>query len=360
MGRPRMNVALPRYCSSFADRHGKQRVRFRRTGWTTTYAQHEPGTPEFTQEYRSWETAGQLVVGQGRAAPGTWDDLITRFYASPRFTKKAPRTQIVYRGEIERFRAQYGSRRVATMTARHVDTIITNMQDRPSAANNLKKRLGQLFKFAVLLGWRTDNPAAVVLALPTRKGGFKTWQEEQIAQFEARHPVGTSARLAFDLALYTAQRRSDVCVMGPQHVSNGKITVKQLKTGKTLRIPLHPNLARSIEATPTGHLAFIVSSRGAPRTKDSFGNWFRAQCNAAALQGYAMHGLRKAASRRMAEIGLSNQLIKSITGHSSDAEVARYTRDAEQERMAELAMQDLARVAERDLATHTRNGGKQP
>lgn len=360
MGRPRMNAALPRYCSAFKDRHGKQRVRFRRTGWVTAYAQNEPGTPEFTQEYRAWEKSGQIVVGEGRAAPGTWDDLIARFYKSSRFTQRGERTQRVYRGEIERFRKLYGSRRVATMTARHIDAIMSNMQDRPSAANNLKKRLGQLFKYAQVLGWRTDNPAAVISALKTPKGGFKTWQEEHIAQFEAKHPIGTTARLAFDLALYTAQRRSDVCVMGPQHVSGGKITVKQLKTGKTLRIPLHPNLARSIEATPTGHLAFIVSSRGAPRPKDSFGNWFRAQCDAAGLRGYAMHGLRKAASRRMAEIGLSNQLIKSITGHSSDAEVARYTRDAEQERMAELAMNDLARLANPDLATHSQNGGKQP
>ena len=61
------------------------------------------------------------------------------------------------------------------------------------------------------------------------------------------------------------------------------------------------------------------------------------QCRKAGLEGYSMHGLRKAASRRMAELGLSNQLIKSITGHTSDSEVARYTREAEQERMAEAA-----------------------
>ena len=355
-----MNVALPRYCSAFRDRHGKTRVRFRRTGWQTLYAQHEPGTPEFTQEYYAWEREGRIKAGGGRAVPGTWDDLIARFYASEAFKSKADETQRSYRGELERFRVDYGERRVATMTARHVNTLMQRMQDRPSAANNLKKRLGQLFKLAIILGWRTDNPATVISSLATRTGGYKTWQEEQIAAYEAHHPIGTPARLAFDLALYTAQRRSDVCFMGPQHVSQGKITVKQLKTGKTLRIPLHPRLSASIEATPTGHLAFIVSNRGAPRTKESFGTWFAKQCAAAGLKGYSMHGLRKAASRRMAEQGLSNQLIKSITGHSSDNEVARYTRDAEQERMAEIAVHGLARVAGSDLATQRKNGGNQP
>lgn len=360
MGRPRVNTTLPRYCSAFTDRHGKQRVRFRRTGWRTCYAQAEPGTPEFTQEYREWETAGKIKAGGDRAIPGSWDDLVARYYRSESFRSKSKSTQQTYRGEIERFRKVYGARRVATMTARHVNTLMQQMQDRPTAANNLRKRLGQLFNLAIILGWRTDNPARVVSALKTRKGGFKTWQEPQIAAYEAKHPIGTPARLAFDLALYTAQRRSDVCFMGPQHVKDGKITVKQLKTGKTLKIPLHPALSQSIAATPVGHLAFIVSGRGAPYTKESFGNWFGDQCEKAGLKGYSMHGLRKAASRRMAELGLSNQLIKSITGHSSDSEVARYTRDAEQERMAELAMQSLAKPLAADLATRSKNGGKQP
>lgn len=362
MGRPRMNPALPRYCSAFTDRHGKQRIRFRRTGWQTRYAQAEPGTPEFTQEYRTWEREARIQSGADRVTPGSWDDLIARFYRSDKFRSKAAETQRSYRGELERFRAKYGSRRVATMTARHIDTIMQQMQDTPSAANNLKKRLGQLFDMAIILGWRTDNPTRVVSSLATRKGGFKTWQEEQIAAYEARHPVGTPARLAFDLALYTAQRRSDVCLMGPQHVKDGKITVKQLKTGKTLKIPLHPRLSASIAATPTGHLAFIVSNRNAPRTKESFGNWFAEQCAEAGLKGYSMHGLRKAASRRMAELGLSNQLIKSITGHTSDNEVARYTRDAEQERMAELAMESMGEwltASATDLASHAQEYGKQ-
>jgi hypothetical protein len=44
----------------------------------------------------------------------------------------------------------------------------------------------------------------------------------------------------------------------------------------------------------------------------------------------------------MAEAGLSNQLIKAITGHTSDSEVARYTREAEQVTMARKAIADLA------------------
>jgi integrase len=343
MGRPRtVNRALPKYASAFTDNRGKRRVRLRRTGYPTLYVEAPLDSPEFTVEYNRWLENGKAVVGKDRHAPGTFDDLISRFYQSKDWTALKKTTQVTYRGELERFRATYGERHATTIQARHIATLLGKMSATPSAANNLKKRLGQLFDFAIVLGWRTDNPARPVKALRTPKGGFQTWQEEQIAAFEANYAVGTQARLLFDLALYTAQRRSDLTVMGPQHVEAGRIRVRQLKTDKTLLIPLHPALARSIAATPTGHLAFITSNRGAPYTKESLGNWFRDRCDEADLQGFSLHGLRKAASRRMAEIGLSNQLIKAITGHVTDSEVSRYTRDAEQQRMADLAMESLA------------------
>lgn len=356
MGRPRVNAELPRYASAFRDRHGKQRVRLRRTGWESRYAEAEPGTAEFTEEYNTWLKGGKIQVGKDRAAPGSFDDLITRYYRSPMFTDLKPSTQGTYRGELERFRSKYGSRPVATMTARNVAKLMENMGETKSAANNLKKRLSQLFDFAILLGLRRDNPAKPVKGYRIRNGGFKTWQEEQIEAFEAAYAIGTRERLAFDLALYTAQRRSDICGMGPQHIEAGRIRVKQLKTSKTLMIPIHPKLAQSIAASKTGHLAFIVSGRGAPYTKESFGMWFGEACKAIGITGYRLHGLRKAASRRMAELGLSNQLIKSITGHTSDSEVARYTRDAEQERMADLAMGILANRENPDLANRAENG----
>jgi integrase len=70
--------------------------------------------------------------------------------------------------------------------------------------------------------------------------------------------------------------------------------------------------------------------------------WFMRSVRAAGLTGYPLHGLRKAAARRMAEAGLTNQQIKSITGHTTDSEVARYTREAEQVLIADRAMDILA------------------
>jgi integrase len=62
------------------------------------------------------------------------------------------------------------------------------------------------------------------------------------------------------------------------------------------------------------------------------------QCERGGLKGLSAHGLRKAACRRLAEAGCSANEIAAISGHASLREVERYTRAADQERMARNAM----------------------
>jgi integrase len=77
--------------------------------------------------------------------------------------------------------------------------------------------------------------------------GFRTCTEADIAAFEAVHSVGTRARPALALLLYTAQRRSDVVRLGRQHVRDGVIQVRQQKMGVVFTIPVHPVLAAILE-----------------------------------------------------------------------------------------------------------------
>lgn len=360
MGRPRLNTALPQYASEFTDRHDRTRVRLRKTGWKTLYVYAPVGTPEFTEIYHAWLKQRPIPVASNNVEPRTFDDLILRYYSSMNWKSITnERTKRVYRGEIERFRIKYGERQVSGMTAARLSKLMAGMADTPSAANNLKKRLAQLFDFAIMLGWQTNNPAKAVKSFKIKGDGITAWEEAQIDQFVKTHPIGTKPHLALALLLYTAQRRSDVVVMGRQHIEGDGIRVKQLKTGKSLLIPVHPKLWDAIEACPSGNMAFLVNSHGHPFQRDYFGNWFRKQCDKAELKGYSAHGLRKAASRRMAELGLSNQVIKSITGHSSDSEVARYTKSVSQEKLARFAMDSLANPSNNSSQTILQTTGKQ-
>jgi integrase len=332
---------LPKWCSEFVDRHGKVRVRFRRKGQETYYFRATAWTPEFMQEYeacKAKKAAPEIEPGAARTKPGTISALIASYYKSPEFLGLRATTRAAWRNVIERFRAEHGEKRVATLERAHVKAIIAAKAATPAAANNLLKRIKALMTFAVDTEMRRDNPTIGLRGFRIESDGLHTWSEAEIEQFEARHAVGTSARLAMALMLYTGQRRSDAVLMGRQHVKAGKITVRQVKTGARLEIPMHPALRAVIAEAPSEHLTFLVTSYGKPFTPAGFGNWFRDRCNEAGLPQCSAHGLRKAAARRLAEAGASNQEIKSVTGHKSDVEVARYTAAADQARLAESAI----------------------
>ena len=108
--------------------------------------------------------------------------------------------------------------------------------------------------------------------------GFHTWTDDEIAQFEAHHPIGTKPRLALALLLYTAQRRGDVVRMGRQHIrethDGPALYVKQRKTGVELLIPIHPELGAVLDATPSEHLTFLVTATGKPYGDNHFSESF--------------------------------------------------------------------------------------
>jgi integrase len=126
--------------------------------------------------------------------------------------------------------------------------------------------------------------------------------------------------------------------MGRQHLRDGVLYVRQQKTGIELAIPLHPTLATAIAEMAADHLTLLTTQTGKPFSAAGFGNWFRDRCNEARLPHCSAHGLRKAAARRLAEAGCTMHEIAAITGHASLSEVQRYTKAADQARLARAAM----------------------
>lgn len=333
---------LPKYVSSYLDRHGKQRFRYRRKGQSTYSFQHLPGSEQFLAEYRACLDSVAPVIGANRSKPGSIDDLVTRFYCSPAWQgNMRPSSQATYRGIIERFRKAHGDKPVSQIKTHHLDAILGKMADRPAAANNLRKVLKRLFRYAVKIGMRTDNPAELTDGFKSDGEGFHTWTEGEIAAFEARHPIGTRARLAFALLLHTGQRRSDVVKMGRQHIKSGRIMVRQTKTGAAISIPINMELQAALNAMPGDNLTLLLTEFGKPFTSNGFGNWFRDRCDEAGLPQCSAHGLRKAMSRRLAESGATNQQGRAITGHKTDREFNRYAAMADQERLSNDAMANL-------------------
>ena len=143
------------------------------------------------------------------------------------------------------------------MKREHVDAELGKFADKPGAGIILLKRMRTLLRYAMEIGWRESDPTAGVRAFKSVE--IHTWSESEISQFESRWPIGTKQRLAFDLLLYTGQHGSDVARM-VRPAAGEKIRVVQQKTGAPLIITVHPELRRSLEACPSGHLAAIVTT----------------------------------------------------------------------------------------------------
>jgi integrase len=331
-------LKLPRYVHGFIDRHGKPRFYFRRAGFKKVPLPGLPWSPEFMAAYEAALTDQSLPVGVSRARPGTMHALALSYFASPNFRTLKRTTQQTYRWIIERFCKNHGEKRVALLRREHIIRLLAARADQPGAANGLRIVLRVLMRHAVDLGLRADDPTRDVRAFRVKSSGHHSWTDHEIAQFEKHHPVGSRARLAFGLLLYTGQRRGDVLRMGPQHVRDGILYVKQDKTGAELAIPVHPELAAIIDATPSGHLTFLTTQYDRPFGASAFSHWFRDRCNQAGLPHCSAHGLRKAAARRLAEASCTAHEIAAITGHASLAELVRYTRAVDQRRLAEAAM----------------------
>jgi len=287
---------------------------------------------------RRWLPQTRLQVGADRTKPGSVNAAIVSYYESKvSFQTLAPATQALRRVYLEKFRKQYGNNAIATMQPEFVAQMIDRMP--PASARNWIKAIRGLMKHAIATGLCKTDPT-VGVTQPKLSGSIHTWTEEEIAQYQAHHRIDTKARLAFELALGTAQRRIDLLRMGRQHIRNGELFVRQSKTGAELRIPISDELQEILKRAEPHHLTFLITGAGKPYRPTDFSDQFRDWCREAGVSdGCTVHGLRKAAARRLAEAGCTVHEIAAITGHRTLKEVERYTRDAEQVRLARQAME---------------------
>jgi len=332
-------MKLPKYVRAWVDRRdGRAYYYLRRRGHPLVRLPGLPWSPSFMAAYEAALAGPRNAVGAGRIKPGSVAAVVAAYLDSQQaFGSKSAGTQRMRRGILERFRAAHGDWPFATLPPEWIEALLDAKP--PHAARSWRATLRSLCQFAVKRGWLRVDPTRDIKLASIKGDGFHTWTEDEITQFEAHHPIGTKPRLALALLLYTGQRRSDVVKMGRQHIRNGVLSVKQQKTGAALAIPVHANLQAVLDATPGEHLTFLVTATGKPYGGNAFSAQFRNWCDEARLLKHCKpHGLRKAACRRLAEAGCSGNEIMAISGHATLKELVRYTKAADQARLARNAM----------------------
>ena len=192
------------------------------------------------------------------------------------------------------------------------------METYQDALNRLLKNYHRVamkeLKFAVDRGIAKRNPVAEISKIRTKTDGHHTWTVSEVHKFEDRHPLGSIARLAMALLLYTGSRRGDVVLLGRQHIREGWLEFRHGKTRAEVDLPILPQLQTVLDATNLGHMTFLVTSFGKPFTANGFGNAMRQWCDQAGLPHCSSHGLRKAGATIAAENGASDLQLMAIFG----------------------------------------------
>jgi integrase len=354
-----MQLDLP-FLVQDVDRFGNVRLYVRKKvagRYQKVRIRSQPRSPTFMAEYQAALErlqAGKQPYQSTSTRHGTLSWLVQEYqkhaYAFVRLDDRQKRNiHLIFESMMrEETKAGSGLRfkdcPIASFLPMHVKLLRDRKNTAPSQANRRVMYLRMAFDWAIeeREGWVKTNPATGVKDLKYKKQHFHTWTRDEIRQYEARWPIGTTQRLALAILSFTGTRRSDAVRLGPPMVKDGKITFTPSKTrnstGKVLTLPILGALQTVLDASDLGGQTWLITKRRMPWKEASFGNEFREWCDKAGLPDCTAHGLRRAGATFAAENGATVIQLKEVFGWSTAQIAMDYIKDAEQKKIANGAM----------------------
>jgi hypothetical protein len=258
-------MKAPKYVTTEMGADKVERFYYRRPNQKKVRLHGVPWTPSFMAEY---ESACEGVSHRQPLVPkikGTFSWLCEQYFSSAEFralddvlTKPNRRNSLL---RISREPVSPGSKILfgdVPLTAwnkQAIRAIRDRCADKVAASNDRLKSVRTVFSWAVEAGHVENNPSRDVAYLASNSSGFHSWSISEVETFEATHAVGTQERLAMGLLLFSAQRASDVRILGPASIKNGWFVFTQQKNRKRkpvdMEIPVRPELLELIAATKT-------------------------------------------------------------------------------------------------------------
>jgi len=212
-----------------------------------------------------------------------------------------------------------------------------------AAANAFVRTTSALFQWGLDREHVTANPVQRVKSLPT--GHLPAWTPQQAEA--ALEKLPEHMRRVVVLALYTGQRRGDLCAMRWSAYDGSVIRVVQEKTGADLVIPAHPVLKAELDAwkTTAASTSILTDRNGIPWKPNNLSYHMDAALERIGLPPKLnVHGLRKLAAANLADVGCSTKEIGAITGHRTLGMIELYTRSADQRKLATSAILRLGNI----------------
>lgn len=346
------------HLSSFEDRHGTRRWRFRRDGKTISL-RGQPGEPEFETAYQAAlagiERPKKTIKHPNAALPKTFGAAWKIVIASAEWKQHEQTTRdkneilanlFLTTQIIDSDPTTWKDIPVHEMKRRHLKALIAEHSHTPHKAKHLLTTIRKMIAAALDEEWIEVDPSYKINWRP-EIGGWKAWTDEAMQKYETRWPIGTTPRLVYSIALWLGNRRGDVATLRWDQrttrtiIVNGEKTeingfaVKQGKTGKELFLPISAMLAEALDATERRGDTVLMTAYGLPFSDKSLSHRMADWTAAAGTgKGFTIHGLRKTLGKMLAEGGASTRQIMETLGHDDIKHAELYSREAEQARLA--------------------------
>ncbi|WP_046868081.1 tyrosine-type recombinase/integrase [Microvirga massiliensis] len=244
---------------------------------------------------------------------------------------------------IERdIRPALGSRRVAEITRRDIETFRDSQRSTPIAANRKLALLSKMLNLAIGWGWITSNPVdGVQRNHENRRERYLSQAEIQRFNDAAEAYVGQAAQksiarrsvAAIRLLALTGARRGEVLSARWEqfNLETGTWTKpsSHTKQKRIHRVPLSPvavELLLEIQAEgehPSGYV-FPAKGGSSGHMTDIKKAWEKIR-GLADLPGVRLHDLRHTYASILASDGLSLPIIGALLGHTQANTTQRYT-----------------------------------
>lgn len=328
----RHNPSGHKNVSSFIDRHGQRRWRYRKSGFNSPLGT-EYDSPEFLyrlglaqQGLRSSDmSAGNRSTVEVAPAvgflSGSVSEALRRWASRPERKRLTNRTRLATERAVEIVADALGCIPLAGLRVDDITAFMSANVHRPTTANRCLGVLRGALEDMVAEGKLTANPATSVPRILTTSKPYHTWEEADISAYLSHHKQGSVAYLALMLMLYTGGGRQAAVEFGPHNLTADRFRyVRHQTSGATqlteVDIPLHSELREALRFAPAETDTFLATVLGTQRDAAGLGSAMRVWCDEAGISECTSFGLRYACRRRLIEAGATEQEIAAVLGYS--------------------------------------------
>jgi integrase len=269
-------------------------------------------------------------------------------------------TRLQRTGLVESLLPENGEKPFAVLTRK---VIKAEMKARtPSQAGNLLSALRGMIGWMIDEGHLDeDNDPTIGLKSGKAKasresGGFLPWTEDDMALYRVRWPLGTEARLMFDILHYTFLRLGDAYRFGPPHLRQivrkmaVQIATEKSRGNTTVTVPVHPEFAESLRAARAAGIigadvftGKMLRGRVLPMNKKAWAMKFKKYAVLAGVNEpkKSCHGVRKARAEVAAYADCTESQMMAMFGWTDPKMPAHYIAQANREKLGVSGMDKI-------------------